>query len=650
MMHAGKMATLGVALALAYPSPDTLAAVTLPVLAGSGRNLLDLSLEELSDVVVTSVSRRDQSLLKAAASVFIISGEEIRRVGASTLPEALRLAPNLQVAAIDARQYAISARGFNGNVANKLLVLVDGRTIYSPLFSGVFWDAQDFVPSNIDRIEVISGAAGATWGTNAVNGVINIVTKAAAETPGAAASLTVGSLERTATASYGLELPNGLALRTHVRAFKREASQLANRVLLGGGRQLPSGTKLNDANSGTSAGIRADWSSGPDKLMMTGGLYEGGSDSHTVYGPVDMRGSNLTVRWTRRLSDESDFDVQTYFDSTTRADNYLLQDAADIVDLEAKYRRTIGSHRWLTGLGMRRAKDHAAPGLIFAFIPATRQQHWSSVFAQDEIDLNDKLALTLGLRMERNPYSGWEALPNARLGYSPDADTLIWGALSRAVRSPARFDRDLVAPSQPPFVFAGGPDFISEIARVAEAGYRLQINPRASLSMTAFLHDYDQLRSGEVIAGQVITRNQIKGQIRGLEAWGNWQPRPDWRLDAGLLCLDKDLRLKAGSTDPTGPSNLGNDPNSQWSLRSSHSVGTGLDLAVAIRRVGRLPKPEIKSYTATDLTLNWSIQKDLRLTAGLRDVFDQGHMEYQGFSTRSEIPRSAFVTLSYGLP
>jgi iron complex outermembrane receptor protein len=638
-MTPARTIAMGLALSIACGGQSAWAALDPPLLLASAkRDFADLSLEELSDIVVTSVSRREQSLLKAAASVYIISGEEIRRLGATTLPEALRLAPNLQVAAIDARQYAISARGFNGNVANKLLVLVDGRTIYSPLFSGVFWDAQDFVPSNIDRIEVISGPAGATWGTNAVNGVINVVTKAAADTQGFATTLTAGSLERTAVASHGVEMDNGLAVRAHVRAFKRDASRLSG------------GANLFDASAGTSAGLRADWSRRDDTLMVTAGMYEGGSDSRPTFGSVDMRGSNLTVRWTRRLSEVSNVDVQTYFDRTTRSDNFLLQDAADVFDIETKYRHTIGNHQWLAGWGARRAKDHAEPGLIFAFMPADKRQRWLSVFAQDEIALTRKLDLTLGLRLERNPYTGWEALPNARLGYSMDADTLLWSALSRAVRSPARFDREIVAPAQPPFLLAGGPSFVSEIADVAEVGFRRQLGASASISVTGFLHDYNQLRSGEIIAGQLVIQNKIEGQVRGMEAWGNWQPVPRWRLDGGVLLLEKNLRLKLGSTDPTGPSNLGNDPHAQWSVRSSHTLREGVDLALAVRHSGRLPVRNIPAYTATDMTLNWSLQRGVRFTAGVRDAFDKGHAEYQGFSTVSEIPRSGFVAISYDLP
>jgi iron complex outermembrane receptor protein len=599
------------------------------------RDLADLSLEELRDVIVTSASRRDQPLFGAAASIYVIAGDEIRRSGATTLPEALRHAPNLQVAAIDARQYAISARGFNGNVANKLLVMIDGRTIYSPLFSGVFWDAQDFVPADIDRIEVVSGPAGATWGTNAVNGVINVVTLPAARTLGPSVSTTLGTLDRTAIGRYGAQISEDLAIRAHVRTFGRDASQLLR------------GGDAGDASSGRSAGLRADWNRGDDAVTLLASAYRGDTDERPVFGAVDLSGSSVTARWSRRLGETSNFDVQAYFDSTRRTDRFLLQEDARIFDLEGKYRQTVGDHRWLAGIGYRRADDRSEPGLIFAFFPAAQRQDWYSMFARDEIAVTARLALTLGLRLERNPYTGWESLPSVRASYTISGNAFAWAALSRAVRSPARFDREIFAPPQPPFVISGGPAFVSEVANVAELGYRFQFGRDAALSATAFVHDYDRLRSGEVVGSTLVIENRIAGQVRGLEAWGNWRPDPHWRLDAGLLWLDEALRLKPGSTDPVGPSNLGNDAKLQWSLRSTHSLGEHIDLTLAVRHVNRLPSPAIPSYSATDLTLNWRVRPELQVSLGVRDAFDRRHAEYQGFSSVSEIPRSAFVALTW---
>ena len=637
LMKSGSLQGMAVGAAAALAGGVSLLIATSAASAAdrAGDGLLSLSLEELSDVTVSSVSRRDQPLSEAAASIYVISGDEIRRAGVLSLPEALRLAPNLQVAAIDARQYAISARGFNGNISNKLLVMVDGRTIYSPLFSGVFWDAQDFVPGNIDRIEVISGPAGATWGTNAVNGVINVVTLPAAKTPGVMASATAGSLERSATVRFGSTLSDSLAVRGNVRSFKRDASELRN------------GVDQGDASSGTFAGLRADWKQQADAVAIDANAYTGTTDVRPVAGAVDLSGSNVRGQWTRQLARNSEVDVQAYVDRTKRTDNYLLQEKADIVDVEGKFLRVDGVHQWLAGAGYRHASSRSEPGLIFSFQPTERQLEWYSAFAQDQIGLAEDVALTLGLRMERNAYTGWEALPSARLGWKLPEAGLVWAALSRAVRSPARFDRDIFAPPKPPYVFAGGPNFDSEIANVAELGYRVQGSSSTSMSITGFVQDYHRLRSGEFVGSSIELENRIKGQVRGIEAWGSWQPAAIWRLDLGGLWLDKNLRLEPGSTDPTGPSNLGNDARSQWSLRSLHRLGDHMDMSLSVRHVGELPAPLIPAYTATDVVLNWKASADFQVTVGVRDAFNRGHVEYQGFTSISEIPRSAFITLTY---
>lgn len=598
-------------------------------------NVADLSLEELGNVVVVSVSRRAQPLLEAPASVYVISGDEIRRSGITSLPEALRLAPNLQVAALDARQYAITARGFNTNIANKLLVMVDGRTVYSPLFSGVFWDAQDFVPADIDRIEVISGPAGATWGTNAVNGVINVVTRAATETLGPSVTTTLGDREQALVGRYGFAVAQGAAVRAHVRHFRRDATLLR------------SGGDNNDATRGTTAGVRADGSRGADTWTVVAGAYESSTDPRPIYGPVDLSGAHLLARWSRRLSPGADFDLQGYYDRSERKDQYLLQEVGRILDVEGKLRVIAGRHRWLFGAGYRNARDRAAPGLLFAFLPPEQRLSWYSAFVQDEIALTDRLAATLGARLERNPYTGWELLPSVRLGWRPDGRALAWAALSRAVRSPARLDREIFTPPQPPFGVAGGPGFTAEVANVAEIGWRAQIGSTASWSVTGFLQDFDRLRSAQIVGSTVLIDNRIAGQVRGIEAWGQWNPRPDWRLAAGVLWLDKNLRLKPGSNDPVGPSNLGNDPRLQWSVRSSHAVGDRTEFVVAVRHVGRLPRPEVPAYTAVDLQAIWRLRRDLQVSLGVRNAFDRRHVEYASGRYTGEIPRSAFVSLTY---
>ncbi|HEY0879107.1 MAG TPA: TonB-dependent receptor [Zeimonas sp.] len=599
------------------------------------RSLVQFSLEELRDVVVVSVSRRPQSLLRTPSSVYVIPGEAIRRMGITTLPEALRLAPTLQVAALDARQYAISARGFNSNIANKLLVMVDGRTIYSPLFSGVFWDAQDFVAADVERIEVITGPAGATWGTNAVNGVVNVVTKPAAETQGLSFSTTMGNEQRSSVARYGWRLGPAASARLHVKTFRHEPTLLR------------AGGDFGDAMHGNMAGFRADWLQGDSTWRVSAGVYDAETDSRPVFGPVRTSGAHLLARWLRRIGNATEFDMRGYVDHSEREDRFLLQDDATLYDIDAKLRHVAARHRWLAGVQYRQGRDTAEPGLVFAFLPPEQSHAWYSAFVQDEVALSRALALTLGLRFEHNPYTGWESLPSVRLAYTLANRALVWGALSRAVRSPARLDREIFTPPQPPFVVAGGPTFRSEVANVAEIGYRAQSGPNVSWSVSAFVHDYERLRSAQIVSGTVRIDNRIEGDVRGLEGWANWQPAPTWRLSAGFLLLDKNLRLSPGSNDPIGPSSLGNDPRWQWSLRSAHSLGEQVDLLLALRRVGALPRPHVPPYTAADLQLNWNVRRDLQVSLGVRNAFDARHVEFDSGTFTGEIPRSVLLSLTW---
>lgn len=603
----------------------------------TARAVADLSLEELRNVVVLSVSRREQRLADAAASIYVISGDEIRRTGVTSLPEALRLAPNLEVAALDNRQYAISARGFNTNIANKLLVLMDGRTLYSPLFAGVFWDVQDFAPDEIDRIEVISGPAGAAWGTNAVNGVINIVTLPASRTQGTAARVSGGNRERSVQLRHGFSSGDGLSVRGHLKAFERDASLLR------------SGAPAHDEVSGFTGSLRADWRAGADQLRVDAGGNAGHTGDRPLYGEVKTSGAHLLAHWTRTLGDEQQLEVQGSYDRMHRRDRYLLQDRAQVIDLEGRYRRVAGDHRLMAGAGYRRSEDEAEPGLVFAFLPERQTLDWYSLFVQDEILIGRSATLTLGTRFEHNAYTGWETLPSLRLGYRLGTETLLWGAVSRAVRSPARLDREIYTPPQPPFVVAGGPNFRSEVAKVLEGGVRRQFGASASFSATAFVQSYDHLRSAQLVDGAVRIENGIEGQVRGIEAWGEWQPHPRWKLFAGLLLLDMDLRLKEGSNDPVGPSNLGNDPSSQWSLRSHHALGGQAELSLSVRRVGRLPQPEVPAYTATDLQLNWQPRPEFEVSLGVRNAFDSRHLEYDAGALAGEMARTVFVTLEYQL-
>ena len=600
----------------------------------------DLSLEELANVVITSVARRPQALAGAAASIFVISADDLRRSGVTTLPEALRLAPALQVAALNAREYAISARGFTSNIANKLLVMVDGRTVYSPLFSGTFWDAQDLIIDDIAQIEVVSGPGGATWGTNAVNGVINIITKRPDETQGTLAKATAGNNERVLAARYGLALGERSHVRFYAKSFNRDETQLVT------------GGSAADGWERTQAGFRADWRNlQGDAYTLQGDAYHGKSDERALFGAVSLSGANLLARWSRRLGEDANVDVQAYYDRTARTDNFLLQERAELFDVEAKLRFVAGPHRGLVGGNFRRGTDHSDPGVYFAFLPPDQSQRWYSLFAQDEIRLASSLQLTLGVRFEHNPYTGWETLPSARLGWSLSPQDLVWTSLSSAVRSPARLDREIVFPTQPPYLIAGGPAFESELANTIELGYRGQVSNRFSWAATGFVTDYRKLRSAQLSPQGVISiANGIEGRVRGIETSAQWQVQRDWRLHAGWVLSNKHLGLAAGSNDPNGPAALGNDPKYQWSLRSSHNFGEAWEFDAAVRRVGTLPDPLVPAYTAVDLRLGWRISPRLDVSVVARNAFDSGHLEYRVDPYSAEIPRSLLVAIRWQMP
>lgn len=611
------------------------------------RDLTDLSLEQLANIEITSVSRRAESLADAPASIYVITNDDIRRSGVTSLPEALRLAPNLQVARTSSSGYAISARGFNNSIGNKLLVLIDGRTVYTPLFSGVFWDSQDVMLEDIDRIEVISGPGGTLWGANAVNGVINIITRQAQETQGTLAAAGGGNLEAGGSVRYGGKFGADGHYRVYGRYFDRQNTERAD------------ATDVSDGWHKGQVGIRADWGGGNRNFTLQGDAYNGKLDQAQP-GKTTIDGVNLLGRWSQRLAGGSDFRVQTYFDHTKREVPGTFAEELDIFDVEFQHGIPVGaSQRVLWGGGYRYARDRVqnSPGL--AFLPADKDLGWANVFVQDEIRITNTVELTAGIKLERNDYTGWETLPNLRLAWKPHASQLLWTALSRAVRAPARLDRELFVPANAPFILGGGPNFRSEIANVFEVGNRGQPSSAVTYSITAFYQDYDHLRSLEPAPGSIclsitpgnncLLANLIEGTSKGFEAWGSYQAMRAWRLSAGVLLLDVDLKRKPGSLDPVGPSALGNDPDYQVLLRSSHNIGDSYELDFMLRSIGELPDPNVPSYTAVDVRLGWEVMRGVGLSVTLQNLLDSSHPEFgsaTGVSPRSEYERGVFLKLT----
>ena len=592
----------------------------------------EMSLEQLSDVVVTSVSRREESLGGAAASVYVITGEDIRRSGATTIPEALRLAPNLQVARADANQYAISARGFNNTLANRLLVLIDGRIVYSPLFSGVFWEVQDVLLEDVLRIEVISGPGGTLWGANAVNGVINVITKRAADTQGVLLGAGAGNRQRSVVARYGGTFGNDGHYRVYAKDFDQENTRRAN------------GSPVIDQSVRTQVGFRADWGSARRGFTAQGDAYRGDIEQ-PIGGSRNLGGMNLMLRWNELRDNGSSIQAQAYYDRVERDQPGSIREELDILHAEFQHGLDAGkSHRVLWGAGYRYAHDqiqNLSPALAFA--PATRDLHWLNVFVQDEWRLRPDLTLTLGVKAEHNDYSGLEWLPNARLAWRISPDRLVWGALSRVVRAPSRIDRELFAPASPPFTLAGGSQFRSEVANVAEIGYRTQVTRALSYSVTAFHHDHQRLRSLEARPGGGVFENRMEGSTKGIESWASYRVTPNWKLDAGWVELRQSLRAEPGSTSTVASAGLGNDPHRWITVRSSFDLGRRYELDVMARHVSELPNPQVPSYTAVDARFGWHVTRELELSLLAQNLFDRSHPEWGPALTRAEYSRGFFV-------
>jgi len=606
--------------------------------------LKKLSLEELLDLEVTSVSKHPERLADAPSSIFVITRDAIRRSGVASLPEALRLAPNLQVARIDASQYAISARGFNNAVGNKLLVLIDGRTVYTPIFSGVFWDQQDVVLEDVERIEVISGPGATLWGANAVNGVINVISRRAEDTQGALVSVHGGNLETGATLRYG----GSLGENSHFRVYAK-GTQLQN-------TETASGAAVADGFDWGQAGFRADWQAGRDGFTLQGDAYSGRAEDRGApnFGPVgriDSSGMNLLARWNRQL-DNSDLRVQAYADHAERQDLNTFSPEADVLDVELQHGLQYGKHHFVWGGGYRHGHDDVEPGKFLGlipsgFIPSSRDLDWWNVFGQGDFSMTDSLTLTAGIKFEHNDYTGLEHLPSVRLAWKASPSLSAWGAVSRAVRAPSRIDRELYLPTTRPFLLAGGPNFVSEVADVYEAGLRGQASSSVTYSATLFWHEWDNLRSGT--APVAVLQNKIHGSAYGLEAWGTWQAARALRLSTGLLTLRKHLELEPGSTDPTGVNNpnLSNDPKYQWMLQASTDLGQNHQLDVTVRHVGELPHPAVPDYTAVDLRYGWRMLEELELSVTLRNAFDEEHAEFNPAPARSEIAREIYAKLEW---
>lgn len=621
-------------------------------MAAAITNMADMSIEELANIQITSVSKKPERLADAAASVFVITADDIRRSGAASLPDALRLAPNLNVALQSGYTHAITARGMTGvgnSQPNKLLVLIDGRSAYSPLFSGVFWDVQDMVLEDIERIEVISGPGGTLWGVNAVNGVINIITRSATETTGSLVAAGFGERGSDVAFRQGAKVAGG-GWRVYGKYSDLRHTELA------------SGGRVNDSRHQAQLGFRGDWESGGERFSVHGNAYRAGAEQPAPgfiqtgvavpLGTVSTSGANLTGIWAHALAGGGSLSLQGYLDRSKRLIRPTFDLTLDVADLQFQHSLPVpGAHSLVWGANYRYARDHVKGSALVAFLPERVEQKWASLFVQDEIRLREDLRLTAGARVERNPYTGSELLPTLRVSWKAAPTHALWAGISRTVRAPARQDVDVVVPGRPPYVLLGGPQVRSEVARVLELGYRGQPLPGLSTSATLFHNRYDYLRTQTVLTTRPLTvvfDSRMEGKSTGIEMWGNYQATPNWRLSAGLTALHQRFTLKPGSRDVTAPANSRKDPSHTAQLRSTFMLADDKELEVALRKVAALGSPEVPGYTALDARFGWRIRKNVELSLAGQNL-NGGHGEYGRVATRTEVSRALSVRLLWDI-
>ncbi|GGD17068.1 hypothetical protein GCM10011342_27310 [Aquisalinus flavus] len=592
------------------------------------RELQSLSLEQLGQIEVTSVAKHATPLSRAPAAIYVITSEDIRRAGANSIPEALRLAPNLLVAQANSALFAISARGFNSyESSNKLLAMIDGRSIYTPLHGGVFWDQQQLLMADVERIEVISGAAGTLWGANAFNGVINIITKSAAETQGGLAVARAGIVDSDLSVRYGGRLGENTAWRAYGMAIDR------------GETNRPDGEGRGDGWDGLQGGLRLDWSGTGSEVSLHADVFEFEQAADLI-----VKGRSVMGKWSTALSPDTDLNLQAYYDAVER--NYPVQEAGETsdrdeletADIEGRIVSRQGRHTVVAGAGHRVTDDlFEVRNLSFFYLaPASETVEISNVFIQDEIALSEALSLAAGLKYEHSSFSGGELLPSIRLAWQVSDRALLWSSITRAVRTPSRVDRNIVGDG----ILERAGDFGSEEVIAYEAGYRGHPTANTSLSVSVYYNDYDDLRAlMRSDSGLLQFGNAMEGAGYGLEAWGDWQATEWWTLSAGANFLAKDLDLKEGGTTFAIQQHQGTDPDYQWQLRSHLALSPAVSFDAGLRGVDDLEYVGIDGYVEADARLSWALNEDVELSLTARNLLDDQHPESGSPGQRGEIRR-----------
>jgi iron complex outermembrane receptor protein len=635
-------------------------------------DLTQVSIENLMNMEVTSVSRKEQKLSQVAAAIFVISPEDIRRSGATNIPELLRMAPGLDVAQINANTWAISARGFNLQFASKLLVLIDGRAVYTPLFGGVNWDTQGVPLEDIERIEVIRGPGGAVWGANAVNGVINIITKKAGETPGILATGGGGTQAlEFGTLRYGGKIARSTSYRIFTTYQNNNHSPGLN------GQDGEDGWHL------LHGGFRADTRlSQKDSLTTQGDVYtgsEGAVITHAVFSPPDnvdverlvtLSGGNILGRWNHVFSSRRDATLQFYFDEYRRGGPSDI-DVRDTIDFDFQNHVVLGTRQDLIwGVGYRHTVDDTEGTVDEALVPADSSKQLFNLFVQDQITLKpNRLNLYVGTKLEDSYFTGFDLLPSIHLSWTPNAHRTFWAGISRASRTPTRRDVGLVAdlaalPGPAEVVLLGNPHIQSEHVIAYELGYRAQPTERFSIDVAAFVSAYHNLESTEpqppfIEPGSVppllvfpkLLGNKMHGTTDGVEAFIKWKVVNHWTISPGYSFLQMLLHTDANSLDTTSVVQVeGANPRHQAQLRSHLELWRGFAWDANAYFVGRLPAQSVPSYTRLDSQLTWRLRESVSLSVVGQNLIEDHHVEFNDPFQRvnsAQVKRSAYAKFTW---
>jgi len=595
--------------------------------AGSGaaqttQDLKQLSIEELMQVNVTLAARRPEPVATTPAAISVITGDDIRRAGATTIADAIALADGVEVARFNNGTWSITARGFDAVTANKLLVMIDGRTVYSPLFSGVFWNAIDYVLEDIERIEVIRGPGATLWGANAVNGVINIITRSARDTRGTYVRVGGGSEDPgIAEVRYG-----GGTAATAFRGYGKYAAR--------GSQQYSGGASAGDRRVRGQAGFRVDGGgAGSSRWLLKGDLFHSADDLPDRPN-AEFTTGDLQAQWSDAISPRSDLQVRSYFNHEYRRVPLQFTHHLNTFDVDVQDSYTLTRHAIVFGGGYRYDHDDTVGTDVLLFDPPSRSYPVGNMFVQDDIALRpQRLYVTGGIKYEHNAFNGGEWQPNLRARLLLPRQQMVWGSVARAVRRPTRFDDDIIVKGPTGAVLIeGNTDFLSESLVASEIGYRLQPSRFFSGDATFFVHHYDNLRSQDTQPGAVpfplIVGNSLEGRSRGVELALSLQPVQWWRSHLSYTRLDVSVTKAPGSRDVGGGATEANDPPYVVQFRNSLDLPRHLEADARIRSVAALPNPAVPAFTEMAARLGWTPTRRLELAVEGEDLLHDRHAEF----------------------